>query len=179
MRFETSDAALYKKMRGSCLEDRLNLIKALTKLGYVVATGALIGLPGQSKESIARDILLTTSLKPEMYSFGPFVPHPKTPLAKARALSSNDFLRVLSAIRLCDKKARILVTTAFETLDKDGRKKGLLAGGNSIMLNATPERYKELYEIYPNKPKQELRQQISEAIALLHSLGRAPTDLGA
>jgi len=74
VRFETGNPALYSKMRpGHSLEDRLSLIRELAEIGYLVMTGFLIGLPGQSREDLARDIELTGSLKPEMFSFGPYI----------------------------------------------------------------------------------------------------------
>jgi biotin synthase len=90
-------------------------------------------------------------------------------------------LKVLAISRLVDpKNAKIVVTTGFETLDPEARRKGLLAGANSVMLNVTPEKYKKLYNIYPNRAQVEesIEEQIKTTLELLYSLGRAPTDLG-
>jgi hypothetical protein len=48
------------------------------------------------------------------------------------------------------------------------------------MLNVTPIKYRNLYNIYPDRAHadEEIREQIEEAVGLLYSLGRAPTDLG-
>ena len=75
----------------------------------------------------------------------------------------------------------MLVTTALETLDPDGKRKGLLAGANSLMINTSPEKYREDYEIYPSEirdTKLKTNEVIQETLSLLYSLGRAPTDLG-
>ena len=75
---------------------------------------------------------------------------------------------------------KILVTTALETVDKEAKKSGLLAGGNSLMLNVTPMKYRSLYRIYDNKAgsNRKIEDSINDTIELLYSLGRAPTDLG-
>jgi len=116
-----------------------------------------------------------------MYSFGPFLPHPESPLADVKAPEEDEVLKVLALARLIDPEvAKILITTAFETLSFQARKKGLSSGANSVMLNLTPLKYRKHYAIYPNKAygQTEIDSQITETIDLLKSLGRAPTDLG-
>jgi biotin synthase len=124
---------------------------------------------------------LTKELNTEMYSCGPFLPDPKTPLAKVEPVSEARVLKVLALARLTgDKEAKILVTTGFETLSSDARKLGLLAGANSVMLNVTPIVYRKKYSIYPKRAHagESIQEQVDDTIALLKSIGRAPTDLG-
>jgi len=182
LRFETSNPKLYAVMRpGKKLDDRLGLIRKLTAHGFVVATGFIIGLPGTTEQDLINDVLLTKSLKPDMYSFGPLIPHPDTPIGKMKTkpVSLNLALKTIALSRFVDPKAKILVTTSLETLDRGGKRKGLLAGGNSLMINLTPEQYRGKYDIYPGKT-QDIKTQdtIRETLDLLYSLGRAPTDLG-
>jgi biotin synthase len=172
-RFETSDPELYSKLHcGDKPEERLAELKEAYRLGFLVVTGGLIGLPGQNEESLLNDILLTKELHAEMYSFGPVLPEgPPTELV----------LKVLAVSRIVDpKNAKIVVTTGFETLDPEARRKGLLAGANSVMLNVTPLKYRQLYNIYPNRAHgtESIEEQIRTTLELLYSLGRAPTDLG-
>jgi biotin synthase len=173
MRFETSNPKLYEKLHpGDKLEDRLQSLKDAYDIGYLVLTGSLIGLPGQSPEDLLNDILLTKELKAEMYTFGPVLP---------QGPQSDLVLKVLAVARLIDpENAKIVVTTGFETLEKNAPRLGLLAGANSLMLNVTPIKYRKLYDIYPNRAHSEesLESQITGALDLLYSLGRAPTDLG-
>ena len=182
MRFETSNPKIYAQIHpGRELNIRLEHIKKASELGYLIMTGALIGLPSQTHEDIINDIYLTKELGVEMYSFGPFLPHPAVPLRGCKAPSPDLVLKTLSLARLIDsEKAKILVTTALETLEPTSRRKALLCGANSLMLNVTPIRYRSYYEIYPDKAdnKELINDQIDEAISLLKSLGRAPTDLG-
>ena len=182
MRFETSNPKIYQKLHpGRNLNTRLLHLKEAQKLGYLIMTGGLIGLPNQTNEDIINDIYLTKELKAEMYSFGPFLPGPNTPLAKKLPPKSENVLKTLAIARLVDpKNAKILITTAFETLSKQARKKGLLAGGNSVMINVTPIKYRKNYSIYPNRANntKKINTQIQKTLNLLKSLGRAPTDLG-
>jgi biotin synthase len=173
LRFETSNPKLYEQLHnGDRLEDRLRDLKDAYEIGYLILTGGLIGLPGQTEEDLLNDVLLAKELKAEMYTFGPVLPHgPRTELV----------LKVLALSRIVDpENAKIVVTTGFETLDAGARRSGLLAGANSMMLNVTPLKYRGLYNIYPNRAHaaESMENQIKEAIDLLYSLGRAPTDLG-
>jgi biotin synthase len=183
MRFETSNPNLYQKLHpGRKLESRLDHIKAAYEMGYLILTGGLIGLPGQTKEDLLKDIYLAKELKAEMYTFGPFLPHPDTVLKKYRAPFANEVLKVLAVGRLIDaKNAKILVSTGFETLDKNARQLGLMAGANSVMLNVTPKRFQKHYSIYPDRAHENepVKKQIETTLSLLRKIGRSPTDLGA
>ncbi len=182
LRFETSNPALYEKLHPGCkLNSRIDHLKAAYEMGYLIVTGGLIGLPGSSNEDLVNDIILTSSLHAEMFSFGPFLPHPDTLLANFPAPSERDVLGVLSLARLmCAEKAKILITTAYETLSSSARENGLISGGNSIMVNVTPLKYRSLYNIYPHRAheNQTVAQQVRQALSMLKSFGRGPTDLG-
>ena len=182
LRFETSNPNLYQKLHpGFNLETRLSHLRYAYELGYLIITGGLIGLPGQTEKDLVQDILLTKGLNAEMFSFGPFLPHPVTSLAKHALPDADLVLKVLALSRLlAPPEAKILVTTAFETLKQNARQKGLLAGANSLMLNITPIRLRKLYEIYPKRKHNvtSIQKQIDQTLVLLKSLGRAPIDLG-
>lgn len=181
-RFETSNPALYGRLHTTLrYENRLRILKGLTEMGYIIATGSLIGLPGQSEEDLLEDILLARAFSPEMYSFGPLIPHPATPLAAAQTVDLDTALRVIAVTRLIHPDANLLVTSAVETLfGRGGARQALMAGGNSMMVNLTPGRYRKLYSIYPGKGEGDvdIRDRVSETLSLLTSLGRAPTDIG-
>lgn len=182
LRFETSNAKLYEELRpGRKLETRLELSRQLRDLGYLLITGSIIGLPGATDEDHLNDIKTAKSLLPEMYSFGPLVPHPSTPLSNNPIIQLSSILEVIARCRIMDPEGKIVVTTAMETLfGGEGKRQGLMAGANSLMLNVTPVRYRQLYDIYPNRAgmDKDIELQIKETLALLRELGRAPTDLG-
>jgi len=181
MRFETSNPGLYQKLHpGTTLASRIDELKYATKLGFFLITGGLVGLPGQTAQDMINDIRLAASLQPEMLSFGPFLAHPHTPLEHVKPVSEAMMFNVLALSRIiAASQAKVLVTTAFETLSPRAREQGLMAGGSSVMLNVTPFMYRKLYTIYPDRAHtdESVEQQIKETVNLLGSLGRAPTDL--
>ncbi len=180
-RFETSDSNLYSELHPhSSLKERIRYLGLFKDIGYLIATGSLIGLPGQKAESIIDDYVFAKELGCDMYSFGPFIPHPDTPLAGHNAPTVEYVLKALSVLRLIDPYGKILVTTALESLSSQARRRALMGGANSIMLNLTPKDYVSLYDIYPHRATVDvsIEDQIEDALKLLKSIGRAPTDLG-
>ena len=152
-RFETSNPALFRTLhpRGKDLDARFEHLRFFKELGYYVATGSLVGLPGQGLEDIAEDLLVTRDLA-DMVSTGPFVPTPGTPLGGSRAAAPDLCLKVSATLRLMMKSARIPVVTAFETIVGDeARSLALKSGANSLMVNLTPGAYRNLYTIYPDR----------------------------
>ena len=152
LRIETTDKTLYKKMHPKMsFENRLACLYNLKTLGYEVGTGCLAGLPEQTVESLADDILFFRDLDADMIGIGPFIPNENTPLAKAQ---SGDFwlaLKVMAITRIMLPTINIPATTAMETLHPDGRRIALQSGANVVMPNVTPQKYRAKYEIYPNK----------------------------
>ncbi|MBL8025721.1 MAG: [FeFe] hydrogenase H-cluster radical SAM maturase HydE, partial [Fibrobacteres bacterium] len=181
MRFETSNSELYATLHpGMDFNTRLTHLRRANELGYLILTGSLIGVPGQTEQDIINDIRLAKELNAEMFSFGPFLPSPGTPLAENSVPDKDLIIKTLAVARLIDpEKAKILITTALETLDPASREKGLMAGGNSVMLNVTPMEYRKLYSIYPNRAHahETITEQINVTIDMLKNIGRAPTDL--
>lgn len=169
MRLETSDEALYERIHPSLpsiASDRVAQLRDLRELGYEVGSGVLIGLPGQSYASLARDLGLIRSLDLDMIGSGPFIPHPDTPLGEEGSAvafpplpegeqvpATNDTaFKVIALCRLLRPDANIPSTTAIATLDKaSGRELGLQRGANVVMPNLTPPKYREMYVIYPDK----------------------------
>lgn len=168
LKHETADAKLYAKLHPSySLSQRLHCLEMLADLGYEVGSGFIIGLPGQSLETIADDLYLVQSLKVAMCGVGPFVPQHATPLAKQPKGSPELTLRVVALLRILLPNANLPATTALATLDPvNGQKSGLLAGANVLMPSFTPEQYRANYCIYDNKKRVDIdiaRQAVKEA----------------
>ncbi|MEI8206203.1 MAG: radical SAM protein [Kiritimatiellales bacterium] len=180
MRFETSDAKLYAALHpGDTLDARLIHLRHALKTGWLTVTGGLIGLPGQTVDSLADDILLAGELNAEMFSFGPVLTsHRRRDIIPA---TESQMLRALAAARIAaPPQAKVLVTTAFETLSPNARERGLMSGASSVMLNVTPLRYRADYAIYDGRAhaSESIADQTRAIIQLLDCLGRAPSDLG-
>jgi len=152
MRFETSNEKLYRQYHpGMSFEKRIECLKWLKSLGYELGTGFLIGLPGQTIDDLAQDILLVKELDADMIGIGPFIPHPQTPLKDAKEGSVDLTLKSIAILRLLIPDANIPATTALGTLDPLGRQKGLMCGANIVMPNVNHLKYKLKYELYPGK----------------------------
>jgi len=189
LRFETSDGKLFRAIHPSRNEvraDRIESLRTLKALGYEAGGGVMVGIPGQSFESLAEDILTFRTLNLDMIGIGPFIPHAATPLGSGalkpliedgeQAPNSEEMVyKMIALTRITCPEANIPSTTALATINRtEGRKLGLKAGANVVMPNLTPMKYRSLYEIYPAKAcidesasdcNQCLRGQI-------HSLGR-------
>jgi biotin synthase len=189
LRFETSDADLFRTIHPHRLAggpDRLTLLRQIKRLGFEAGGGVMVGIPGQSFESLARDILTFRELDLDMIGIGPYIAHADTPLGSgalrpailaSEQVPGNEAMvyKMIALTRIACPTANIPSTTALATINRvDGRKLGLKAGANVVMPNLTPALYRRMYEIYPDKAcidesatdcSQRLRGQI-------HSLGR-------
>lgn len=166
LRFETSDRNLFDAIHpplGNRKCDRMAILQRLRELGFEAGSGIMVGIPGQTYESVANDIALFRELDLDMIGIGPFIPHPATPLGNGNRISPaangeqvpNTELMVYKAValtRLVRPDANIPATTALATINKtNGRELGLQRGANVFMPNLTPLKYRRLYEIYPAK----------------------------
>jgi biotin synthase len=166
LRFETSDRALFDMihpgLRGASA-DRIGILRQLKSLGYETGSGIMVGLPGQTYESVARDIELFRELDLDMIGIGPFIPHRDTPLGTlppdhdllaSREVPTGELMvyKAVALARLVCPEANIPATTALATINRaNGRELALQRGANVVMPNLTPLKYRKLYEIYPNK----------------------------
>lgn len=152
LRIETTDKALYEKIHPNMdFENRIRCLEDLKKLNYEVGTGCLVGLPEQSFESLANDILFFKKIEADMIGIGPFIPNPNTPLAQAAGGTFELALKVMALTRLLLPDINIPATTAMETLNPNGRILALQSGANVVMPNTTEGNYRKKYEIYPGK----------------------------
>jgi len=148
LKHETSDPELHFRMRHVALDSRLRCLRDLLDLGYRVGIGTIIGLPGQTIESIAKDILLPKELGTHMTSASPLIPAPDSPLANYAAGDVGTTLNTIALMRIVNPGLLIPSVSALEKLQKDGQVRGLNAGANVITVNFTPDRERNAYRIY-------------------------------
>lgn len=152
IRIETTDKKLYEDMDpGMSFENRLQCLKDLRDLGYEVGSGVLVGLPGQTLESLANDILFFKKINADMIGIGPFIPNQHTPLKDAEGKNLTLSLKVMAITRLILPDINIPATTAMESLNPNGRVIALQSGANVVMPNVTEGEYRKLYALYPGK----------------------------
>ncbi len=152
IRIETTDKDLYEAMDpGMSHEERKRCLSDLKALGYEVGSGCLVGLPNQTIESLAEDILFFKEIGADMIGIGPFIPNGDTPLKDEKGGDLNLSLKVMAITRLLLKDINIPATTAMETLNPNGRIMALQSGANVVMPNVTEGEYRKMYALYPGK----------------------------
>ena len=162
LRIETSNSALYAKIHPAdghhVFERRLACLDHLRQAGYQVGTGVMIGLPFQTVEDLARDLLFMQSRDIDMVGMGPYLEHHATPLYAHRdtLLPQRERLRLaihmVAILRLMMPDINIAATTALQAIDPGGREEALAVGANVVMPNITPTSNRVLYKLYENKP---------------------------
>lgn len=161
LRIESSNEELYYKIhpkdKTHNFQTRLMALKSLIEIGYQAGTGVMIGLPFQTIENLADDLLFFKDINVAMVGMGPFIPHGDTPLYEYRGLIEDDrtrldmTLKMIACLRLMMPRINMVAATADQTLSPNGREEAVMAGANIIMPNLTPTKYREDYMIYPNK----------------------------
>ncbi|MBU2500106.1 [FeFe] hydrogenase H-cluster radical SAM maturase HydE [bacterium] len=160
LRLETTNPDLFRNFHpdDQIYADRLECLAHLRRIGYQVGTGVMIGLPGQTPDDLADDILFFKEHDIDMVGMGPFIPHPDTvhaPLIagfdRRRQLQLS--LRMIALTRLVLPDVNIAATTALQALDPEGRELGLKAGANVVMPNLTDAAHRGDYLLYPGKPQ--------------------------
>ena len=161
LRIESSNEELYYRIHPHDerhdFHRRLDCIDTLLALGYQTGTGVMVGLPFQTLDVLADDLLFFRRKDVAMVGMGPYIPHPDTPLypfadqippAKERM---DLTLKMIATLRLMMPEINMVAATANQTIDPLGREKAITAGANVIMPNLTPNEYREEYLIYPDK----------------------------
>lgn len=175
LKHETASKDIFNYLRPGCkLENRLQCIFNLKKLGFETGTGNMVGLPGQTPEILADDLILMKKLDADMLGIGPFIAHHDTPLAGLDNDALDLTLRVIACARLITRNTNIPATTALSTLHPQGRILALKAGANVVMPDFTPAIYKSRYNIYPGKADSESAAEIMAKLEKdIAAIGRA------
>ncbi len=172
LRIESSDRELYGRIHPQdslhSYDARVQALHDLRASGYQVGTGVMIGLPFQTLDHLAADLLFMQEMDIDMCGMGPYVVSKNTPLeVYAGELMSEQkrfllTLRMIAVLRLMMPDINIAATTALQAIDPEGRLKAIRCGANVVMPNLTPEEVRGNYTLYNNKPLS-LDSQILEA----------------
>nr|NQU89135.1 [FeFe] hydrogenase H-cluster radical SAM maturase HydE [Bacteroidota bacterium] len=161
LRIETSNPALYKKLHPEddlhSFQMRLKALDLIQETGYHVGTGVMIGLPFQTLDDLAADLLFIKNHDIDMVGMGPYIEHEATPLFRYRDQMQSKkerfelSMKMVAILRLMMPDINIAATTAMQTLHPQGREIALKTGANVIMPNLTPLKYREGYLLYEIK----------------------------
>ena len=162
LRIESSNKDLYNKIHPNneehSHETRLKCLKSLQEVGYQTGTGVMIGIPFQTYDDLANDLLFMQKFDIDMVGMGPFIEHDQTPMYEYRdqLMPLKDrfrlTLKMIAVLRIMMKDINIASATALQAIDPLGREKALRIGANIIMPNITPTKERANYLLYQNKP---------------------------
>jgi biotin synthase len=162
LRIESTNKELYSKIHPDnskhSFQRRLDCLKSLQDIGYQTGTGVMIGLPYQTRDDLAGDLLFMKEFNIDMCGMGPYIEHADTPLSHftGQLLPLKErfdlTLKMIAIIRIMMKDINIVAATALQAIDPIGREKAVKIGANILMPNITPGRYRDSYKLYDNKP---------------------------
>ncbi len=179
LRIESSNPQLYAKLhpqnKRHDYQTRINCLDSLREIGYQVGTGVMIGVPFQTVENLAEDLLFFKEKDIDMIGMGPYLVHNQTPMAEheSKLLTIeqrfNLSLNMIACLRVLMKDVNIAASTAMQTLNPLGREKAIEVGANIVMPNLTPLKYRENYKLYEDKPSvnedaEETKNQLEKRI---------------
>ena len=162
LRIEATNEALYRKIhpenKKHDFKRRLGCLKSLQDIGYQTGTGVMIGLPFQTIDDLASDLIFMRDFNIDMCGMGPYIEHADTPLIEYAtdllplAERFDLTLKMIAILRIMMKDINIVAATALQAIDPVGREKAVKIGANIIMPNITPGKYRSSYKLYDNKP---------------------------
>lgn len=162
LRIEASNDELYQKIHPNnklhCYKSRISALKKIKEIGFQTGTGVMIGLPFQTLDDLADDILFMRDFDIDMCGMGPYIGHEHTPLfdqeENLQPLQNRYqlALKMIAVLRIVMKDVNIASTTALQAINSSGKKSALEIGANVIMPNLTPLKYKSEYHLYKDKP---------------------------
>lgn len=149
MRYETSNEELFYQYHShKRLKDRIRHIQYLKSLGYQIGSGSIIGLPGQTINDIAGDILLNIQLNADLVSFSPFIPLEGTPMQHLHHGSLEMTYKCMAVSRLVMSNKQISSSRALSLLDLRAKENSLAAGANVLLTDFTPQKYRDVSLMY-------------------------------
>ena len=183
LRHETADRCHYSLLHPSemSFDHRMECLADLRELGYQVGCGFMVGSPGQTIDTIKKDLEFIAGFKPEMVGIGPFIPADGTPFADRPAGSVELTIRLLAIIRIMTPHVLLPATSALGTMHPRGREMAIAAGANVVMPNLSPQESRALYSIYNNKLStgSEAAESAADIRARMKAIGmEVPTSRG-
>lgn len=161
LRIETTNKELFEQIHPKDIsyDRRMECLYTIKEVGFQLGTGVMIGLPNQTLEDLADDLIFFRKIDADMIGMGPYIVHKDTPMQKY----SNYFfenkrkiyqiaLKMISVARIYLKNVNIASTSALQALYPFGREEGLRYGANVIMPQVTPVNVRKDFILYDGKP---------------------------
>ncbi len=149
IKIETGNAPHFETLQApGTLAERVAAIHHLAGAGWLVSSGFIMGLPGQTPAHLAETFNLLSSLPLAGSSVSPFIPGSETPFAGQAPAPLDHTLNALALLRLRNPRHVIPAVSAFNILDESGYTRALRAGANLATINLTPQSWRGNYVLY-------------------------------
>ncbi|PSC71854.1 iron hydrogenase assembly [Micractinium conductrix] len=167
LRIESSNPELYASIHPPAQkwENRVRCLRDLKDIGFMIGTGVMVGLPGQTLRDLAGDVMFFRDLGADMIGMGPYITEAGTPVADMWAAQFEGVdkgahmkemltltTRMNALARVTLGNVNIAATTALQAIDAVGREIALRRGANVLMPILTPTKFREHYTLYEGKP---------------------------
>jgi len=158
LKFETSNEDIFSSVKPDIsMEERMDAIRDVKEAGLKLGSGNIVGLPGETVDDIARDILLMKELDIDWAPVVPYMPAPNTPLGVRQPMGPVDLLlREIALVRYLIPDS--LITAGQPTQDSklgfadpDGSRDAINTGANLLFVDLTPDTRKESFAITQNR----------------------------
>lgn len=174
LRHETADQMHYEDLHPQEMDffHRMDCLTQLKDIGYQVGAGFMVGSPGQTINTLVKDLRYLEELQPHMIGIGPFIPQKDTPFAEKVTGTLSMTRKLLAILRLMFPRVLLPSTTALGTIHPQGREMGILSGANVVMPNLSPIKVRGKYLLYNNKihsgcESAQARQQLAERMRFI------------
>ena len=164
LRMESSNPELFARLHPSrdskaaekTYASRRRALEDIRAAGLQVGTGGMIGLPGQTLDDLCADIRFYAQLDADMLGMGPYIVSMGADMVDEGMMEVEPLLQLsmnmLAVTRLVLRDVNIAAATALQTLQEEGRERGIAHGCNIIMPNISPRDIRRHYQLYDNKP---------------------------
>jgi biotin synthase len=153
LKFETSDPKLYHELKPrDTLARRLSCLRSVIRTGFAAGSGNMVGLPGQTVDTLVGDLLLLGKHDLAMQSSTVFIPGEDSKYCNKPIGDLGMTLNMLALMRILYPDRLIPSTSSLERAGEDGLYLGLMAGANTVTVHdGTPKHLKHLFPIYSTK----------------------------
>lgn len=158
IKFEMSDKLTFDRLNPSTtFERRMKSIEAVQKSGMLLASGNIVGYPGQTLNQMADDILLMKKLNISWAPVIPYMPVPGTPLAEEGGRGDRVLnLREIAILRLMMPQIDITAQQPGDNLknglgDLDGNLDAVNAGANLLFCDFLSEAQAKEFKVIENR----------------------------
>jgi biotin synthase len=160
LKFESSNPVIYNNAKPKdTLSNRIKCMEYILEAGFILGSGNIIGLPGQTISDIADDLLFIHKYNLGMNSASVFIPAEYSVFRNEPYGNVDITLNTMALMRIMNPHRLLPTTSSLEKARKGSQLLGLKAGANTVTVHdGTPEKLKSLFPIYSVKriaPKSE------------------------